>query len=365
MATLAEILQKAGTLENAERIARFLSNDDPKYLLDLQLVLSAQGKFEESMKISDKATELFPNDHRIAFNRGWLIMQSGDLQEGFKLMERGRFVQIWGNNPLSTDKPQWNGEDVRGKTLLLYCEAGLGDEIVYSKFVSLLVEKGIKVIIACDSGLMSLFSRIEGVTSVVDKRAATAVYHDYWIPSMSLPKVLDTTFETLPNCSHLEASPEYITKWKNIIKDKEFKVGIRWAGNPQFEYDQNRTVPAPELISALNIENVKLYSLQRDNNLIYLPENVVDLSKQLETWEDTAAVIECLDLVITSCTAIAHLSASLGKPTWVMVPIMPYYVWVLPGETTPWYKSVKLFRQTTFGKWVDVIENVQKLIKEK
>ena len=366
MATLAEILQKAGTLENAERIARFLSNDDPKYLLDLQLVLSAQGKFEESMKISDKATELFPNDHRVAFNRGWLVMRQGDLQKGFKLMERGRFVQIWGNDPLQSNKPQWKnlGEDTRDKVLLLYCEAGLGDEIVYSKFIPVLAKKCTKVIIACDSGLMSLFSRIEGVTSVVDKRAATAVYHDYWVPSMSLPNVLNTTFETLPNSLHLKASIEYNNKWKNIIKDKEFKVGIRWAGNPQFEYDQNRTVPTPELISAVSsIDNVKLYSLQRDTNLVYLPENVTDLSKQLETWEDTAAVIENLDLVVTSCTSIAHLSASLGKLTWVMAPIMPYYVWVLPGETTPWYQTVKLFRQTVFGKWVDVIDNVQEVLR--
>ena len=174
MAGLAEILQKAGTLENAEKIATFLSNDDPKYLLDLQLVLSAQGKFEESMKISDKATELFPNDHRVAFNRGWLIMRKGDLQKGFEYMERGRFVQIWGNTPLSTYKPQWKGEDIKDKTLLLYCEAGLGDEIVYSKFIQLLTEMDIKVIVACNSDLMSIFSRIDKVT-VIDKRAAAAV----------------------------------------------------------------------------------------------------------------------------------------------------------------------------------------------
>jgi len=364
MATLAEILQKSGTLENAERIARFLSDDDPKYLLDLQLILSAQGKMEEALKVNDKATELFPDDHRVAFNRGWLIMGQGDLQKGFELMERGRFVQIWGNDPLSTDKPIWKGESLEGKTILLYLEAGYGDEIVYSKFTPLLIEKGAKVVIACDTGLMGLFSTIDNVI-VIDKRAATAVYFDYWVPSMSLPKLLDITYKTLLAGPHLKASPEYIGKWQNTIKDEKFKVGIRWAGSPKFEYDQNRTVPAVELISVLSdIKNVKLYSLQKDANLIHLPENITDLSQKLDTWEDTAAVISQLDLVITSCTAVAHLSASLGKPTWVMVPVMAYYVWVLPGEITPWYYYVRLFRQTVFGKWANVIENVQKALKD-
>lgn len=368
MATLAEMLQKAGTLEKAEEIARFFSDDDPKYLLDLQLVLSAQGKFEESWEVSCKASEIFPNDHRVAFNRGWLVMRQGNLQKGFELMERGRFAQIWGNLPLPSNKPQWKGENIKGKALLLYCEAGYGDEIVYSKFISLLVEKGAKIIVACDLGFMSLFSRIKNITAIIDKRVAVAVYHDYWVPSMSLPKICNTTYETLPSKPHLRASPEYITKWKEIIKnkDKALKVGIRWAGNPQFEYDQHRSIPALELVDTLSeVEKVKLYSLQRDNNLVYLPDNVTDLSQKLETWEDTAAIIKCLDLVITSCTAVAHLSASLGKPTWVMIPIMPYYVWVLPGETTPWYQTVKLFRQTVFGKWTDVINNVQKALSVK
>lgn len=366
MATLQEILENAGTLENAERVARFLSDNNPEYLMDLQLVLSAQGKFDEAWDVSNQATNIYPNDHRVAFNRGWLVMQRGDLLGGFKLMDRGRFVKIWGNSPLQTDKPMWDGkQDISGKAVLFYCEAGLGDEIVYVRFIKQLVEQNVKIVIACDSSLMGLFSRIDGISAVVIKEAATAIYHDYWIPSMSIVSLCNITYKTLLGKPYLCAHLEYMKKWKNIIDSKNgaIKVGIRWSGNPQFEYDQHRSVPAEQMVELANKKNVKFYSLQRDEDLIYLPDNITDLSKLLETWEDTAAAISSLDLVITSCTSIAHLAAALGVLTWVVVPIMPYYIWVLPGEISPWYNSARIFRQKRFGNWDDPIKEIKKALE--
>lgn len=365
MATLQEILEKAGTLENAERMARFLSDDNPEYLMDLQLVLSAQGKFDAAWGVSNRATKLYPNDHRVAFNRGWLIMQRGDLLTGFKLMDRGRFIRIWGNSPLQTTQSIWDGkQDISGKTILFYCEAGFGDEIVHVRFVKSLVDQNAKVIVACDSGLVSLFSRLDGVSAVINKLAASAVYHDYWVPSMSVAKICNITYKALSGKSYLSPHSEYITKWKNIINDNSFKVGIRWSGNPQFEYDQHRSVPAEQMIELASLSGTKFYSLQRDNDLIYLPDNIIDLNLLLETWEDTAAAMSQLDLVITSCTAIAHLAAAMGIPTWVIVPIMSYYVWVLPGETSPWYNSIRLFRQETFGNWNIPFKTVKKVLNK-
>ena len=362
MATLQEILNKAGTLENAERMARFLSDDDPAYLMDLQLVLSIQGKCNEAWEVSNRATKLYPNDYRVAFNRGWLVMQKGDLLNGFKLMDKGRFIKIWGSPPLQTSQPIWDGkQDISGKTILFYCEAGFGDEIVHVRFAKLLAAQGAKVVLACSPELMSLFSRISGVSAVVNKLAATAVYHDYWIPSMSAAKLCGIMHEMLSGESYLSPHPEYIEKWENIVgnNDNSIKIGIRWSGNPQFELDQHRSIPAEQIIELANLPNVDVYSLQRDTDLVYLPDNIIDLSPKLETWEDTAIAVDCLDLVITSCTAIAHLAAAMGKTTWVIVPVMPYYVWVLPGESSPWYDSARLFRQEKFGDWGKPIQKVK------
>jgi len=365
MASLQEILAKAGTLENAERMARFLSDDDPKYLLDLQLVLSAQGKFDEAWEISNKAIALFPEDHRVAFNRGWLCMRKGNFTEAFKLLDQGRFAGVWGDLPPQTSQPMWDGkEDLDGKTVLLYGEGGLGDEIICARFSKQLIDLGARAIIACSPSLVSLFSKIKGISAVINKVAVLAVYHDFWIPAMSAARLCNITQSTLSGKPYLSPHPEFLKRWKKKFQGflssspRVFKVGIRWAGNPQFEHDQFRSFNAEKMIGLSSIPNTKFFSLQRDNDLHYLPENIVDLGSQLKTWEDTAAVINCLDLVISSCTSVAHLSGALGKPTWVIAPVMPYYTWAFPETASLWYDSVKLFRQKVFGNWEGLFKKV-------
>ena len=130
----------------------------------------------------------------------------------------------------------------------------------------------------------------------------------------------------------------------------KFKIGIRWSGNPQFEAQQHRVFPVQPLIDLHKIEKITLYSLQRDNDL---KDNLpfADLRYDMKTWQDTAEIINGLDLVITSCTSIAHLSAALGKPTWIIVPVLPYYTWALPGKKSPWHDTVTIYRQTKHGNW--------------
>ena len=363
MATLQEMIARTGSLEKAEQVAKSLAFKDPRYLMDLQLVLSAQGKVEDALEVSNKAITIFPNDPRVAFDRGWLMMRQGKLYEGFCLMDKGRYVKLWGNSPLPSKKPIWDGrEDIKGKVILYYNEAGLGDEIVHVRFVKELFKRGAKVIVAADSSLMSIFARIPQVSAVIDKRAALAIYYDYWIPSMSAAKLCKIEYEDLEGQQYLSPLPKYCKKWNKLIKSSKLKIGIRWSGNPKFEYDQHRSIPAEKLITLSYFPSIQLYSFQRDNDLVYLPENIIDLKNKLLTWEDTAAALSCMDLVITSCTSVAHMSASIGKPTWVIIPIMPYYIWVLPGHISPWYDAVHLFRQKKFGSWDEPFKNIRKAL---
>lgn len=368
MATLQEMLEKTnGDVDRAEEIARFLVADDPKYLLDLELILSVQGKLDEAWEVSNKVTKLFPQDNRAAFNRGWLIVQRGDLLEGFRQIERGRIEGIYGKPYISTHQPVWDGkEDITGKTVLFHCECGLGDEIINIRFVKILLEKGAKVVVGCSPELITVFNRIKGVAAVVNREASTAVYHDYWVPSMSSIKICGVTFDTLSSDPYLSVDPLYVKKWKNIIKENDnLKVGIRWAGNVCYEEELWRTIPVDELIQAVDIPGVELYSLQRDDNTVDLPEHITDLGPFLTTWEDTGAAIVLLDLVISSCTSVPHFSAAMGQKTWVIVPTLRYYTWASLGEKTPWYTSARLFNQKKFRDWSSPLEEVNKeLLKE-
>jgi ADP-heptose:LPS heptosyltransferase len=148
-------------------------------------------------------------------------------------------------------------------------------------------------------------------------------------------------------------------------EDKRPKIGIRWGGNPKFEHQQFRIFPPKKLINIYKNQQFKFFSLQRDNDLVELPEEITDLQHILISWEDTIACIANLDLVITSCTSIAHLSAAMGKETWVIVPILPYHTWTYGTDYSPWYqKSTKIFRQTKFGEWDETFEKLEKELLE-
>jgi hypothetical protein len=311
-----------------------------KTILDQQLEASLSGNFELGWELCKMAAE---DDDRAQFNKGWYVLRNGDLQGGMALLDRGRIEGIFGSDCASS-RPQWKGEPLYGKTILLNLEGGLGDQICNARWATDLAKKGAKVVLAGSPDLASVLINIEGVSAFVETTAIGGVWHDYWAPSMSVVRQFGYNYKNIKGVPYI--------KYSNIFKNEKFKVGIRWAGNPMFEHQQLRRFEPSYLF---NLSNVDLVSLQRDDNTI-IPEHISTPS--LNTWDETCNVIAKLDMVITSCTSVAHMSAAMGKPTWIIVPILPYYLWALPGEKTPWYKSVRLFRQTKSGEWDDVFEKI-------
>jgi len=328
-------------------------------LLDEQLKVGLEGNFERGWEITQQLEIERPNCNRAAFNRGWYLMMRGDLCKGFELMNRGRWEEVWGNVHIGTNKPIYDGRELNGEHVLYTLEAGFGDEMVYVRFIKEISERGAKVIVGCHKELKPLVSRMSCVSAVVDYASALSVYHDYWVPSMSAPYILGTTYETLDGSPYLTADQESIDKFKLIINGDKPKIGIRWAGSPEFEHEQFRLFPEELMFDAVKMDDVKIYSLQKDWDK-KLPEHVIPLHKHLNTWEDTAGAIANLDMVISSCTSVPHLAAAMGKPTWIVIPVLPYYTWALPGSTSPWYDSVTLFRQKVKGEWEDIFKEVQK-----
>ena len=371
MATIKEMLSIAGSIENAEKMAKQLIKErGDQHLLDLELLYGLQGKISESWEICERAMKVFPNDNRVAYNRGWHVMLQGDLLGGFTLMNKGRSEGLWGNPPLETTKPIWDGEEnIEGKHILFSSEAGFGDEIAFSRFAKELGKMGAKVTFICSETFMSLMARIPEFSAVVRKEAALSVYHDYWLPSMLSPVTLKKQFKDLSGKPYLVPSPEYVEKFSHYVKSDKLKVGFRWLGREGEDY-VNRIFPRDLMIEAINQDHVQLYSLQKDIRAREdydgrdLPKDIIDLEILLDSWEDTAGAIANLDLIISSCTSTAHLAGAMGKPTWIIVPTMMYYIWCHPGDKSPWYDSVTLFRQEVYGKWEQPFEKIKEALRE-
>lgn len=337
------------------------------HLIDQQLNLMIRGRFEEGWKIAQELERTTPDDPRAKFNRGWFLINQGKFQEGFQCLEYGRALNVYGSGRINTTKPIWDQSDLTGKTVLLHLEAGYGDNMISVRFATEIWKRGGTCILCCDRTVHSLFSRVPGVKECITLDQIPTTYHDFWIPGFSCSWLFGHEVDTLPNQPYLMAKPESIEIWRNLIGSfAKPKVGIRWSGNPQFEHQQFRIFPPEKLINiAKKNQHIQFFSLQRDTDTRELPKDIYDLQHILLSWEDTAAAIENLDLVITSCTSIAHLASAMGKLTWVIVPLLPYHVWAYGDRHSPWYQdTTTVYRQTKFGSWEEPFAAIQRDLLE-
>lgn len=324
-----------------------------RHPLDIALSAAIDGHLDISEKILREQPE--QDDARVMFNLGWHEMRHGNLKRGLEMMDAGRFINVFGLPRIPGEI--WRDQDLKGKTLLFRCENGFGDQIMNFRFAKDFSDKGANVVVSCDKSLKQIFSRHGFIC--IDSEVTANVHYDYWVPAMSAAHILGYDTDNFPSKPYMTAEPR-----KLYSKEGTLKVGIRWAGNPEFEHQQHRRFDPQPLIDLHNIEGVTLYSLQRDEDLVDgLP--FADLRDQMKTFDDTASIIAGLDLVITSCTSIAHLAAALGKETWIIVPVLPYYAWAAPGGKSVWYDAVRLFRQEKYGEWDAPLNSVRAALEEK
>ena len=322
--------------------------------LDLMVAEGRIGNFKEGWRLAQKLTQERPKDHRAAYNKSWYLLKQGKIGEGYRLMDRGRYCGIIGKKHPETPQPEWDGRS-KG-TILLYCDHGLGDQIHQVRYAREIAARGNKVIVSCSGPLVALFNSVEGVSAVVQHGAEYGVYHDYWTFAMVAPNILSYELEDL-------RGDPYISK-PMTIKGSKRRIGLRWQGNGQFENDHNKKFPYQLMFDAVKSEDYEFVSLQRDEGADACPLWVEQV--QLNTWEDTRQAVASCDLVISACTSVSHLSAAMGVETWVVIPVMGYYLYALDGEKTPYYDSMTLIRQEKFGEWDIAFENIkQKLNKTK
>lgn len=325
---------------------------------DVALEASIQGYPDVAEDLLRKKLEEQPNDPRVLFNLGWHDLRHGKFQQGFDGMNVGRFLNVFGSEPLSGQMyhPSF---PLEGKVVLFRSEGGLGDEIMNVRFARDFEKRGARVVVACSAPLMSFFSANGFLTVANEVANHNKVSYDYWVPAMSAAYVLGYEYESLDGNAFLNAPTRDLYE-----KPGTLKVGIRWSGNPKFEHEQHRRFDPQPLIDMHTVAGTTFYSLQRDDDTReFLPFG--DLKDQLNSWNDTASIIKSLDLVITSCTSVAHCAAALGVETWIITPILPYYCWAMPGDKSAWYNSVRLFRQTEYGNWDQPLSDVRKALEER
>lgn len=316
------------------------------YPLNMQLYAVKKGDFEMAWMISEYLRIIAPENHRAAYNRGLYLMMQGHLLEGMKHLARGRFVNAFGEKKPNTDKPIWSGQE--NQIVILYLENGLGDQIYQLRYVKELQKRNCKVIVACSDCLKDLFLQQDYVEKVISVSEISNTKHDSWLPGMSAPIPLEMEYKDV-------SGEPYIKKAKK--KSSKFTIGLRWQGNPEFEHDHQKYFNPNLFFDAVKGHQVEYISLQRDEGSQHKPEWVKQ--HNLDTWIDTKEAVSQCDLVISSCTSVAHLSAAMGVQTWIIIPVMPYFLWATAGEKSEWYDSVRLFRQDKKDSWDDAFKKLK------
>lgn len=267
-------------------------------------------------------------------------------------------------------KPLWNGEHIKDKTLFVYYEAGLGDTLMYARYLSLLKDKCAKVLFKPQTCFVYLFRENNFGTEIIDNKTLPQdVIFDFHIPLMSIPYVLKLHTEEIPlNEGYLKANAEKANTYKEkFFNNYKFKIGIKWMGNTA--NDLKRVITIESFYKLFDLPNTQFYSVQKGEGieeLEKLPEkyNIIDLSETFDDFCDTAAAIENLDLVICNDTSVAHLVGAMGKPCWILLPFVQNWRWHTDISYSPWYKSIKLFKQNEPGNWDEVFDRVHEKLKQ-
>ena len=319
------------------------------------------GQPGEALKDFNKAIALRPGFAEAHYNRALHLLQRGDFARGWQ--EFGWRWRAPGVAPRhGFTQPRWKGEDLRGRTLLIHAEQGLGDTLQFIRFVPQVAARGGTVRVACPRELVPLLGPALAGIQVLDEGAALPPF-DLQCPLMDLPGALRTTGETLPTATpYLFAQEDAVASWRARFAGVGLKVGLVWRGGFRYALDAMRSLSLEALAPLAEVEGVRLVSLQKE--LLPAEAETPLLARSdaagpdLTDFAATAAAVAALDLVISVDTAVAHLAGALGRPTWLLLPHPSDWRWGLEASSTVWYPSLRLFRQDEPGDWAGVVHRV-------
>jgi tetratricopeptide (TPR) repeat protein len=367
---LATALRVQGRL--ADAVASYLAavrigSGSAEVLCDLGTNLLEMNQIDGAIAAFRKALCVKPDHAEARYNSAIAHLLLGDLAAGWRDFEWRWRGGIRGLVSRVFAQPQWGGEELGGRTVLLHAEQGMGDTIQFCRYAALVAERGGRVVLEAPRSMARLLTGLTGVDRLIAAGDPLPAF-DLHCPLMSLPGLFGTTIERVPApVPYLRAEAAAVARWRAWLGPSGFKIGIAWQGNPAAAAERGRSAPLACFAPLAAVPGVRLISLQKIHGLDQLdhcPSGMVvetlgaDFDDGPDAFVDTAAVMMSLDLVITVDTAIGHLAGALDRPVWLALQAVPHWVWMLERDDSPWYPSVRLFRQRERGQWDEVFRRM-------
>jgi tetratricopeptide (TPR) repeat protein len=362
---LGSALRDRGELDEAVACCRQALRLKPDYADAHNILGNAlhnQGKLDEAMACFHQALHLKPDLAEAHLNRALTWLRRGDFEEGWP-----EYEWRWkckGLSPPPFRQALWDGTPLDGRSILLHAEQGLGDVLQFIRYAPLVQQRGGRVIVACPRPLIRLLASCPGIDELVARDAALPAFEVY-APLMSLPRIFGTTLASIPaEVPYLRADEALVEDWhRELGPIRSFKIGIAWQGSLKYRGDRHRSFRLTQFAPLSRLSGVRLFSLQKGPGMEQLREvtngfDVTDLGSRLDDFVDTAAVMKNLDLVISADSAPAHLAGALGVPIWVALPFASDWRWLLEREDSPWYPTMRLFRQSRWRDWDGVFDRI-------
>ena len=371
---LAAALQASGKPRQALAVLDPLVREHPDHahaLAGLGNVLVDLGQLNRAIRMQRRASALAPDDFQINYNLSQALLLAGHFRQGWemfgwRLMDPRREGHLY-EDPSRFLEPSWDGQ-AKG-ALLLLAEEGLGDTIMFVRYAALAARRCSQVLVECQPGLRRLLSRAPGVTRALPRGAPLPLDElDHYLPLMDLPGLLSAIPNRVP---YLIAEEGLVQRWAQAVpRGDALNVGICWHGSDQYPLNHRRSIPLRALKPLMGVPGLRLFSLQQGPGLTQLrdiPDGAFTelpavLDEGPDSFLDTAALMQSLDLVITCDTSVAHLAGALGRPVWLLLCTTPNWRWMLGREDSPWYPSMRIFRQCTDGDWDEVVQRVKRAL---
>ncbi len=347
----------------------------PEAWINLGLCLKACGRLEEALHCFRQVVAEDPYHIAGHVNLGLTHLLMGDYGQGWpeyewRLQATGQEACLLTPDLLHTPQapPRWDGSPLRGKTILILAEQGFGDILQCVRYLSLLKTAGARLLFTCPWSLIPLLRTLPEIDQITTPQAfAYDGPIDWFSPLLSLPMLLQSRVETIPaEIPYVQADPDRVHRWNNRLGNRHpWRIGLVWRGKPLHRNDplRRRSCTWDDLAPLAQVAGVTWVGLQKGEEGLqpvspHPGMDWIDLHDALPDFAQTAAVLANLDLLITIDTSVAHLAGALGKPVWVLLPLVPDWRWSLDGESTPWYPTARLFRQTVPNCWRDPIQKM-------